>query len=147
MTYIILIPQMPFYVEHRPKLINVLLAIKWRKLSDVNYKSQITNEKGVEVLRSCLALSSRLTGVSGSKVNDRDPAQVRRASGFRAGAPDLHPLHGSCGWYDSASRPAVPPLCFSVFVHLLSGTNFSCLFALLNPWLVFVKVWKRTSLA
>ena len=36
---------------------------------------------------------------------------------------------------------------FSVFVHLLSGTNFPCLSALLNPWLVFVNVWKRTSLA
>ena len=37
-----------------------------------------------------------------------------------------------------------PELEFSAFVHLLSGTNFPCLSALLNPWLVFVNIWKRT---
>ena len=36
---------------------------------------------------------------------------------------------------------------FSAFVHLLSGTNFPCVFALLNPWLVFGNIWKLLFLA
>ena len=65
----------------------------------------------------------------------RDQAQVRRASGFRAGTPDLHPLHGSCGWYPLASRPAVPPLCWRDAAAVCISPSLFGLFSL----------WQRPS--